>query len=121
MGQPAYLTPRVFMNAADGGTRSKYAADARVRECGGRSCMVSGRRRAGVAAAAPVYGTPTSVAEVVSAGEIPANGAKADARIRTADPFITSEVLYQLSYVRALPTIAGFPRPASAASDMPAP
>ena len=24
---------------------------------------------------------------------------KADARIRTADPFITSEVLYQLSYV----------------------
>ena len=26
-------------------------------------------------------------------------GEKADARIRTADPFITSEVLYQLSYV----------------------
>jgi hypothetical protein len=26
---------------------------------------------------------------------------KADARIRTADPFITSEVLYQLSYVGA--------------------
>ena len=25
--------------------------------------------------------------------------ARADARIRTADPFITSEVLYQLSYV----------------------
>ena len=25
--------------------------------------------------------------------------AEADARIRTADPFITSEVLYQLSYV----------------------
>jgi hypothetical protein len=24
---------------------------------------------------------------------------RADARIRTADPFITSEVLYQLSYV----------------------
>jgi hypothetical protein len=24
---------------------------------------------------------------------------EADARIRTADPFITSEVLYQLSYV----------------------
>lgn len=24
---------------------------------------------------------------------------QADARIRTADPFITSEVLYQLSYV----------------------
>ena len=26
-------------------------------------------------------------------------GFEADARIRTADPFITSEVLYQLSYV----------------------
>ncbi len=31
---------------------------------------------------------------------------KADARIRTADPFITSEVLYQLSYVGA-PRIVG--------------
>jgi hypothetical protein len=28
-------------------------------------------------------------------------GFEADARIRTADPFITSEVLYQLSYVGA--------------------
>jgi hypothetical protein len=27
---------------------------------------------------------------------------RADARIRTADPFITSEVLYQLSYVGAV-------------------
>ena len=27
---------------------------------------------------------------------------EADARIRTADPFITSEVLYQLSYVGVL-------------------
>jgi hypothetical protein len=27
------------------------------------------------------------------------SGIEADARIRTADPFITSEVLYQLSYV----------------------
>ena len=32
-------------------------------------------------------------------GETPAKARKADARIRTADPFITSEVLYQLSYV----------------------
>ena len=32
--------------------------------------------------------------------------AKADARIRTADPFITSEVLYQLSYVGATKRIA---------------
>jgi hypothetical protein len=31
---------------------------------------------------------------------------KADARIRTADPFITSEVLYQLSYVGAGPIVA---------------
>ena len=29
----------------------------------------------------------------------PAQEAKADARTRTEDPFITSEVLYQLSYV----------------------
>jgi hypothetical protein len=31
----------------------------------------------------------------------PSNGSKreADARTRTGDPFITSEVLYQLSYV----------------------
>ncbi len=28
-------------------------------------------------------------------------GLQADARTRTADPFITSEVLYQLSYVGA--------------------
>ena len=31
---------------------------------------------------------------------------EADARIRTADPFITSEVLYQLSYVGAFKRIA---------------
>ena len=32
---------------------------------------------------------------------------RADARIRTADPFITSEVLYQLSYVGVAPRLAG--------------
>ena len=32
---------------------------------------------------------------------------KADARIRTADPFITSEVLYQLSYVGNTDVIQG--------------
>ena len=32
-------------------------------------------------------------------GQNPCKSAEADARIRTADPFITSEVLYQLSYV----------------------
>jgi hypothetical protein len=31
---------------------------------------------------------------------------KADARTRTGDPFITSEVLYQLSYVGSRPTVA---------------
>jgi hypothetical protein len=36
---------------------------------------------------------------VASAEESPAKEAKADARTRTGDPFITSEVLYQLSYV----------------------
>ena len=35
----------------------------------------------------------------LSSVEKPCKSAKADARIRTADPFITSEVLYQLSYV----------------------
>ena len=34
-------------------------------------------------------------------------GRKADARTRTGDPFITSEVLYQLSYVGNRPTVAG--------------
>src|SRR5207247_5165387 len=32
---------------------------------------------------------------------------QADARTRTGDPFITSEVLYQLSYVGEAPTVAG--------------
>jgi hypothetical protein len=32
---------------------------------------------------------------------------RADARIRTADPFITSEVLYQLSYVGGASNEAG--------------
>ena len=31
---------------------------------------------------------------------------EADARTRTGDPFITSEVLYQLSYVGSPPTVA---------------
>jgi hypothetical protein len=45
--------------------------------------------------------------------------AEADARIRTADPFITSEVLYQLSYVGALKRIALPPSSApAAATDM---
>src|ERR671923_1041842 len=33
---------------------------------------------------------------------------EADARTRTGDPFITSEVLYQLSYVGRTPSLAGF-------------
>jgi hypothetical protein len=36
---------------------------------------------------------------VAKAEKSPANEPKADARTRTGDPFITSEVLYQLSYV----------------------
>jgi hypothetical protein len=32
---------------------------------------------------------------------------EADARTRTGDPFITSEVLYQLSYVGGFLTVAG--------------
>src|SRR5262249_39537011 len=40
---------------------------------------------------------------------------EADARTRTGDPFITSEVLYQLSYVGGAPRLAGcrFDSPAS--------
>jgi hypothetical protein len=34
---------------------------------------------------------------------------EADARIRTADPFITSEVLYQLSYVGGRANCSRFP------------
>ena len=33
-------------------------------------------------------------------------GLEADARTRTGDPFITSEVLYQLSYVGGVPNVA---------------
>ena len=41
-------------------------------------------------------------------GMIPRQGLEADARTRTADPFITSEVLYQLSYVGGgVPSVAG--------------
>jgi integrase len=36
----------------------------------------------------------------------PASGERADARTRTGDPFITSEVLYQLSYVGETATVA---------------
>ena len=40
-------------------------------------------------------------------GADPASTSRADARIRTADPFITSEVLYQLSYVGVPRRLAG--------------
>ena len=38
---------------------------------------------------------------------------RADARTRTGDPFITSEVLYQLSYVGKVLVLQGFCDPAS--------
>jgi hypothetical protein len=41
--------------------------------------------------------------------------AEADARIRTADPFITSEVLYQLSYVGETDRLYRVPRRVSLA------
>jgi hypothetical protein len=41
----------------------------------------------------------SSITPLALSDKMPANLRKADARIRTADPFITSEVLYQLSYV----------------------
>jgi hypothetical protein len=44
---------------------------------------------------------PKPAARVACAGESPCKSEEADARTRTGDPFITSEVLYQLSYVGA--------------------
>jgi hypothetical protein len=45
------------------------------------------------------FRTRKATVNVAGTEEVPAKGPKADARIRTGDPFITSEVLYQLSYV----------------------
>jgi hypothetical protein len=45
------------------------------------------------------FRTRKPCASVAGAEEVPAKSPKADARTRTGDPFITSEVLYQLSYV----------------------
>ena len=53
-----------------------------------RSRRSSGRRIRAVQS--PRHNARTGFRQVIS---------RADARIRTADPFITSEVLYQLSYV----------------------
>jgi hypothetical protein len=44
--------------------------------------------------------TPESLSRVIRAARTEAQ-IQADARTRTGDPFITSEVLYQLSYVGA--------------------
>ena len=46
-----------------------------------------------------MYAEPSGGDE--AGGPDPAATVEADARTRTADPFITSEVLYQLSYVGA--------------------
>jgi Polysaccharide biosynthesis protein len=48
-----------------------------------------------------------------------ATSSEADARIRTGDPFITSEVLYQLSYVGAAPIVAPLWRPFGAGAQAP--
>jgi integrase len=45
--------------------------------------------------------------DAIDGGADPASEGKADARTRTGDPFITSEVLYQLSYVGGALTVAG--------------
>jgi hypothetical protein len=47
------------------------------------------------------FRTRTPRSGVADVEELPAKRLKADARTRTGDPFITSEVLYQLSYVGA--------------------
>ena len=46
-----------------------------------------------------VFPAPVETTENLDIQGLPRQKEKADARIRTADPFITSEVLYQLSYV----------------------
>jgi hypothetical protein len=43
----------------------------------------------------------------IGVASIGRTGWEADERNRTADPFITSEVLYQLSYVGALAILGG--------------
>ena len=49
----------------------------------------------------PIRAAPVLYWQEGPRGQTSENGlnTEADARIRTADPFITSEVLYQLSYV----------------------
>ena len=66
--------------------------------------MRADARRGSVCAAAPrearALPAPRSTGMDEAEATIrPPSEVRADARIRTADPFITSEVLYQLSYV----------------------
>jgi hypothetical protein len=63
-------------------------------DSGGRRKAVIGRQHAGVdRRASPDRQWPTQPTRTA------VRFLRADARTRTADPFITSEVLYQLSYV----------------------
>ena len=48
-----------------------------------------------------LWWTPEPFTKALLGAQNPCKSQKADARTRTGDPFITSEVLYQLSYVGA--------------------
>ncbi len=67
-----------------------------------RRRLPPGETRPGLDATVGRRGRPAGPArEHADAEGTPDRCDEADARIRTADPFITSEVLYQLSYVGA--------------------
>src|SRR6185437_2932760 len=59
--------------------------------------------------------TPGHYCNSEAAGNVPIcrEDARADARTRTGDPFITSEVLYQLSYVGVCRYFPELPQPRS--------
>src|SRR5262245_52634987 len=76
-----------------------------------------GRPRAGLSPSSAVltrrpaqYQAHTRVEPQTGASSSPQSRSQieADARTRTGDPFITSEVLYQLSYVGEPPTLAAY-------------
>ena len=85
-----------------------------LRRIGWPSCTNGGPQRVGPlhvrARVRVVFGPCSDVFpdQATKREEMPAKS-RADARIRTADPFITSEVLYQLSYVGGRGQCIGLP------------
>jgi integrase len=96
-GDPGF-TARTYAHVMRNAARRRITISEAIRK--GRRAAV--RRRPLVDPSATESGTSATASRKKSL-EIK----RADARIRTADPFITSEVLYQLSYVGEAPTVAG--------------